>query len=128
MQEESRPHKLMERTITLALRTHIVLLSVSAALVTTACLLAVAVLRLPMAGTPPFGLRTALLTLALLLMLGVRLQARRAFDTALRRSLVTSSEVNANGATIADDCPYAWLVQLHVELSPAEARRQLLVS
>jgi hypothetical protein len=59
-------------------------------------------------------------------MLYVRHKASHAFRAALQDRQISLSDVNANGVSIADGCPHAWLVQMYTELCPAAARRQIM--
>jgi hypothetical protein len=112
-------------SLSIALRAHAVLLSVSVAVLTGACLCVVLLLHLPLDDSGTFELRVLIFGVALFGMLHVRQRARRAFETALQESQIGLSDVNANGAAIADGCAQAWLVQLYVELDPVAARRQI---
>jgi hypothetical protein len=115
----------METNLSIALRAHAVLLSASVAVFTGVCLCVVLLLHPSLDASGSFVLRALVFGLALLGMLYLRQRARCAFETALRRGQIGLSDVNANGAAIADDCPHAWLVQLYVELAPVTARRQI---
>jgi hypothetical protein len=48
--------------------------------------------------------------------IALRWHARRAFDVARQAHKVQLIETHGLEALIDDDCPFAWLVQLHLEL------------
>ena len=110
----------MQPTLSIALRAHVVLLSASVAVLTAACLCIVLLLHVPLGNSGTFELRAAVFG-----MLYVRRRASHAFKAALQDRQVGLSDVNANGVSIADGCPHAWLVQMYAELCPAAARRQI---
>jgi len=115
----------MQPTLSIALRAHVVLLSASVAVLTAACLCIVLLLHVPLGNSGTFELRAAVFGMAVLGMLYVRRRASHAFKAALQDRQVGLSDVNANGVSIADGCPHAWLVQMYAELCPAAARRQI---
>jgi hypothetical protein len=115
----------MEITSPIALRAHAVLLSASVAVLTAACLCIVLLLHVPLGGSGRFELRATVFGMAVLGTLYVRHRARCAFKAALQDRQVSLSDVNANGVSVADGCPHAWLVQMYAELCPAAARRQI---
>ena len=115
----------MQTTLSIALRAHAVLLSASVAAITAACLCIVLLLHLPLDDPGAFGLRATVLSIAVLGVLFVRHKASCAFRAALQNRQIRLSDVNANGVSITDDCPHAWLVQMYAELRPAAARRQI---
>jgi hypothetical protein len=116
----------MEPTSSIALRAHVVLLSASVAVLTVACLCIVLLLHVPLGDSGTFELRAAVFGMAVLGMLYVRHKASHAFRAALQDHRISLSDVNANGVSIADECPHAWLVQMYAELCPAAARRQIM--
>jgi hypothetical protein len=115
----------MQTTWSIALRAHAVLFSASVAVLTAACLCIVLLLRLPLDHPGTFELRATVFVIAVLGALYVRHKARCAFSAALQARQIGLSDVNANGISISDDCPHAWLIQLYAELHPAAARRQI---
>jgi hypothetical protein len=115
----------MQTTLSIALRAHAVLLSASVAVLTAMCLCIVLLLHLPLDHPGTFGLRATVFVIAALGALYVRHKASCAFNAALQARQIRLSDVNANGISISDDCPHAWMVQLYAELHPAAARRQI---
>jgi hypothetical protein len=115
----------MQPTLSIALRAHVVLLSASVAVLTAACLCIVLLLHVPLGDLGTFELRAAIFGMAVLGMIYVRRKASLAFKAALQDRQVGLSDVNANGVSIADGCPHAWLVQMYAELCPVTARRQI---
>ena len=115
----------MQTTLSIALRAHAVLLSASVAVLTAICLCILLLLHLPLDHPGTFGLRATVFVIAVLGALYVRHRAGLAFNAALQARQIGLSDVNANGISISDDCPHAWLVQLYAELHPAAARRQI---
>jgi len=115
----------MQTTLSIALRAHAVLLSASVAVLTAACLCIVLLLGVPLDEPGAFGLRATVFVIAVLGALYVRHKASDAFNAALQARQIGLSDVNANGISINDDCPHAWLVQMYAELCPAAARRQI---
>jgi len=116
----------MQTTLSIALRAHAVLLSASVAVLTAACLCIVLLLRVPLDEPGAFGLRATVFVIAVLGALYVRHKASGAFNAALQTRQIGLSDVNANGISISDDCPLAWLVQMYAELCPTAARRQIV--
>jgi hypothetical protein len=116
----------MEPSLSVSLRAHAVLLSATVSVFSVACLCAVVLLHVPLDHSGPFELRAAVFGLAILGVLYLRQIASRAFIAALRENRLGLSD--KNGVAIAEDCPHGWLVQLHAELSPAAARRQIVES
>ncbi|MDB5837208.1 MAG: hypothetical protein JWR14_7038 [Caballeronia sp.] len=115
----------MQTTLSITLRAHAVLLSASVAVLTAACLFIVLLLRVPLDRPGTFGLRTMVFVIAVLGALFVRHKASCAFKAALQNRQILLSDVNANGISISNDCPHAWLVQMYAELCPVAARRQI---
>jgi len=115
----------MQTSLSIALRAHAVLLSASVAVLTAACLCIVLLLHLPLDDPGTFGLRATVFSIAVLGVLFMRHRASCAFRGALQNRQIRLSELNANGISISDDCPHAWLVQMYAELCPAAARRQI---
>lgn len=115
----------MHNTLSIALRAHAVLLSASVAVLTAVCVCIVLLLHLPLDRPGTFGLRASLFVVAVLSALYVRHKSSLAFNAALRARQIGLSDANANGISIGDGCPHAWLVQLYAELHPAAARRQI---
>ncbi|CAN7760341.1 hypothetical protein LJR034_007191 [Caballeronia sp. LjRoot34] len=115
----------MQTTLSITLRAHAVLLSASVTVLTAACLCIVLLLHVPLGHPGTFGLRATIFVIAVLGALYVRHRASCAFSAALQARQIGLSDVNANGISISDDCPHAWLVQMYAELYPAAARRQI---
>ncbi|WP_158937957.1 hypothetical protein [Burkholderia sp. S171] len=115
----------MQTTLSIALRAHAVLLSASVTVLTAACLCIILLLHMPLDEPGPFGLRATVFGIAVLGALYVRRKASCAFNAALQARQIGLSDLNANGVSVSDDCPHAWLVQMYAELCPAAARRQV---
>jgi hypothetical protein len=115
----------MQTTLSITLRAHAVLLSASVAVLTAACLFIVLLLHVPLDHPGTFGLRMTVFVIAVLGVLFVRRKASCAFRDALQNCQVRLSDVNADGISISNDCPRAWLVQMYAELCPATVRRQI---
>ena len=116
----------MQTALSIALRAHAVLLSASVAVLTAACVCIVLLLHLPLDRPGTFGFRATMFVIAVLGALYVRHKACLAFNAALQARQIGLSDVNADGISISDDCPHAWLVQLYAELHPAASRRQIV--
>jgi hypothetical protein len=115
----------MESRLSIALRAHVALLSVSVSVLTAACLCIVLLLHMPLDDPGQAGLRATMFGIAVLGMFYVRHKARSAFNAALHAHQISVSDVNANGVSIIEGCPHAWLVQMYAELCPTAARRQI---
>jgi len=115
----------MQTTLSIALRAHAVLLSASVAVLTAACLCIVLLLHVPLDDRGTLGLRATVFSIAVLGVLFVRHKASCAFRAALHARHIGLSDVSANGISVSDDCPHAWLVQMYAELCPAAARRRI---
>jgi hypothetical protein len=101
------------------LRANLVLLSLSACAANAGWLAIAVVLDGPEYSQSPV-IRGAALATALLIMLKVRRHAKRAFEAASRGGHIEWSGPQGSTATIADQCPSGWLVQLHLELQATE--------
>jgi hypothetical protein len=100
-------------------------LSASVAVLTAACLCVVLLLHVSLGEPGTFGFRAAIFGIAVIGALFVRHKAGCAFSAALQARQIRLSEFNANGISITDGCPHAWLVQMYAELCPVAARRQI---
>jgi hypothetical protein len=108
--------RVMKLTTATALRANIVLFSVSTGIAIIPCLSLDLLFGLPDGGTSTLPFQSDTFALALLIMLLLRLWARRAFDAAVAARKVEIGEKPGVKVLITDDCHRAWLVQLHLEL------------
>lgn len=99
-----------------AVRANVVLFSVSSTIALVPCLGAGLLFGLPDDGPADLPWQGGILVFASLIALLLRWNARRAFDSALQVKKVRFAQKEHLPAFIADDCPRAWLVQLHLEL------------
>lgn len=101
------------------LRANLVLLALSACVANAGWLAIAVVLDGPEYSESAF-IRGAALATALVIMLKVRRHAKRAFEAASRGGHIEWTGPHNSTATIADQCPNGWLVQLHLELQATE--------
>lgn len=106
----------MKASTATALRANLVLFSVSIAIAIVPCVSLASVLGLLDDGMPIWPYQGSIFLLAALIMLVLRWRARRAFDAARQAHKVQLIGKQGLEASIDDDCPFAWLVQLHLEL------------
>ena len=106
----------MKASIATALRANVVLFTVSTGIAIVPCLSFGLLLGVVDADMPALPYQGAIFLLAAPIMLMLRWCARLAFDSATRAHKVQLHEEQGLDTLIADDCPFAWLVQLHLEL------------
>ena len=106
----------MKASTATALRANLVLYSVSTAIAIVPCVSLASLLGLLDDGAPTLPYLGSIFLLAALIMLVLRWRARRAFDAARHAHKVQLIEKHDLEAWIDDDCPFAWLVQMHLEL------------
>lgn len=106
----------MKVTTATALRANVVLFSVSICLAAIPCVSVALVFGLLDGGMPALPYQASIFLIAVLIMLLLRLHARRAFDSAVEAHKVQLTEGPPPEASIANDCRSAWMVQLHLEL------------
>lgn len=111
----AEPYSMRVTTAT-ALRANFVLFSISIGIAIVPCLSAATLFGLLDNGMPSLSCEGGTFLLASLIMLLLRWYARRAFDAAVEANKVQLPEEPGLEASIAHDCPRAWLVQLHLEL------------
>src|SRR5579864_8908201 len=106
----------MKASTAIALRANLVLFSVSTVIAIVPCISLASMLGLLDDDTPTLPYQGGIFLLATLIMLVLRWGARRAFDAARQAHKVQLIEKHGLEASIDDDCPFAWLVQMHLEL------------
>ncbi|WP_341318650.1 hypothetical protein WN982_26965 [Paraburkholderia sp. IMGN_8] len=106
----------MKASTATALRANLVLCSVSIAIAVAPCISLASLISLFDDSMPTLPYQGSIFLLAALIMLVLRWGARRAFDAARQAHKVQLIEKHGLEAWIDDDCPFAWLVQMHVEL------------
>lgn len=106
----------MKSSTSTALRANVVLFSVSTAIAMVPCSSIGLLLGLLGDGTSELPYQGGIFVLGSLVMLWLRWHARRAFHSAMQAKTVRLTQKGDLDALIADDCPRAWLVQLHLEL------------
>ena len=106
----------MKASTATTLRANLVLFSVSTAIAIVPCVSLASLLGLLDTGVPTLLYQGSIFLLGAAIMLALRWRARRAFDAARLARKVQLIGKHDLVASIADDCPFAWLVQLHLEL------------
>jgi hypothetical protein len=106
----------MEVRRSIALRARLVLFAMSMALAIVLCFGTNWLAGYADERAPRWLLQCATLVVAAALVALVRRYARRAFESARTGRKVRIRWHTSDRAAIANDCPHAWLVQLHLEL------------
>ena len=106
----------MKASTATVLRANLVLIWVSTAIAFVPSISLASLLGLLDDSTPALPYQGSIFLLAALIMLVLRWRARRAFDAARHAHKVQLIEKHDLEAWIDDDCPFAWLVRMHVEL------------
>lgn len=100
----------------ISFRANVVLLSISTCIAMVPCFGIAKVSCLLPDGAPQWPWQACTWSVALVVMMLLRMVAKRAFRRAFRAGKLERRNAPSRAVHIADDCRHAWLVQLYLEL------------